>query len=99
MAALGADVVIVTDHHPRLEDPAVIRAALLAGARSAYSSAELIEIASPDEAIVAAVHMAREGDTVLWAGPGHLDYRDVGGTKIPFFARDLARAALRDAGW
>jgi UDP-N-acetylmuramoyl-L-alanyl-D-glutamate--2,6-diaminopimelate ligase len=99
VAALGADVVIVTDHHPRLEDPAVIRAALLEGARSAGSSAELREIASPEEAIVEAVRMAREGDTVLWAGPGHLDYRDVGGTKIPFFARDLARAALRDAGW
>ncbi len=99
VAALGADVVIVTDHHPRLEDPAVIRAALLEGARSAGSDAELIEIASPDDAIVAAVRMADEGDTVLWAGPGHLDYRDIGGIKIPFFARDLARAALRDAGW
>ena len=99
VAALGADVVIVTDHHPRLEDPALIRAALLEGARSAASGAELHEIASPEQAIVEAVRMADEGDTILWAGPGHLDYRDVGGVKIPFFARDLARAALRDAGW
>lgn len=99
VAALGADVVIVTDHHPRLEDPALIRAALLEGARSAGAEAELIEIASPERAIVEAVRMAHDGDTILWAGPGHLDYRDVGGTKIPFFARDLARAALREAGW
>lgn len=99
VAALGADVVIVTDHHPRLEDPALIRATLLEGARSAASGAELREIASPEQAIVEAVRMADEGDTILWAGPGHLDYRDVGGVKIPFFARDLARAALRDAGW
>jgi UDP-N-acetylmuramoyl-L-alanyl-D-glutamate--2,6-diaminopimelate ligase len=99
VAALGADVVIVTDHHPRLEDPAAIRAALLDGARSAGSPAELLEIASPEAAIVAAVRLAREGDTILWAGPGHLDYRDVGGTKIPFFARELAREALRRAGW
>ncbi len=99
VAALGADVVIVTDHHPRLEDPAQIRAALLEGARSAGSPAELIEIASPEQAIIDAVQLAREGDTILWAGPGHLDYRDVGGTKVPFFARDLARAALKDAGW
>lgn len=99
VAALGADVVIVTDHHPRLEDPATIRAALLEGARSAGSPAEVIEIASPEEAIIAAVTMAREGDTVLWAGPGHLDYREVGGVKIPFAARELARDALRNAGW
>jgi UDP-N-acetylmuramoyl-L-alanyl-D-glutamate--2,6-diaminopimelate ligase len=99
VAAEGADVVIVTDHHPRLEDPALIRAALLEGARSARSGAEIIEIASPENAIIEAVRMAHEGDAILWAGPGHLDYRDVGGTKIPFFARDLARAALREAGW
>ncbi|MBX9470467.1 MAG: UDP-N-acetylmuramoyl-L-alanyl-D-glutamate--2,6-diaminopimelate ligase [Chryseoglobus sp.] len=99
VAALGADVVIVTDHHPRLEDPALIRAALLEGARSAGSAAEILEIASPEHAIIEAVQRAHEGDTILWAGPGHLDYRDVGGTKVPFFARDLARAALKDAGW
>ena len=32
-AAEGADVVVVTDHHPRSEDPARIRRALLEGAR------------------------------------------------------------------
>ncbi|MFN4001583.1 Mur ligase family protein [Microcella sp.] len=99
VAAQGSDIVIVTDHHPRLEDPATIRAALLEGAAAADSAAEVLEIASPEEAIQRAVAIAREGDTVLWAGPGHLDYRDVGGTKVPFFARDLARAALRAAGW
>jgi UDP-N-acetylmuramoyl-L-alanyl-D-glutamate--2,6-diaminopimelate ligase len=99
VAAEGSDVVIVTDHHPRLEDPAAIRAALLEGAAAAESAAEVIEIAVPEEAIRHAVSIARECDTILWAGPGHLDYRDVGGTKVPFFARDLARAALRDAGW
>ena len=99
VAALGADVVIVTDHHPRSEDPALIRAALLEGARSAGSDAELLEIAAPEQAIIDAVQRAREGDTILWAGPGHLDYREVAGTKVPFFARDLARAALKDAGW
>lgn len=99
VAAEGSDIVIVTDHHPRLEDPAAIRAALLEGAATAASPAEVLEVAAPEEAIRQAVAMAREGDTILWAGPGHLDYRDIGGTKVPFFARDLARAALRDAGW
>lgn len=99
VAAEGSDIVIVTDHHPRLEDPAAIRAALLEGAAAAESAAEVLEIAVPEQAIRHAVSIARDGDTILWAGPGHLDYRDVGGTKVPFFARDLARAALRDAGW
>ncbi|UYN84359.1 MAG: UDP-N-acetylmuramoyl-L-alanyl-D-glutamate--2,6-diaminopimelate ligase [Microcella sp.] len=99
VAALGSDVVIVTDHHPRLEDPAAIRSALIAGALSAGSSAEVLEVIPPEQAIVSAVRMATEGDTILWAGPGHLDYRDVAGSKVPFFARDLARAALKGAGW
>lgn len=99
VAAKGSDVVVVTDHHPRLEDPALIRAALIDGAVSAQSAAEVLEIVPPEDAIRRAVAMAGEGDTILWAGPGHLDYRDVGGVKVPFFARDLARAALRDAGW
>lgn len=99
VAAQGSDIVIVTDHHPRLEDPASIRAALIEGAASAKPPAEVLEIVPPEEAIRHAVAIAREGDTILWAGPGHLDYRDIAGTKVPFFARDLARAALRDAGW
>ncbi len=99
VAAEGSDVVIVTDHHPRLEDPAVIRAALLEGVAAAASPAEVLEVVPPEEAIRAAVALAGPGDTVLWAGPGHLDYRDVGGVKVPFDARALARAALRDAGW
>lgn len=99
VAAEGSDVVIVTDHHPRLEDPAVIRAALLEGTVAAASPAEVLEVVPPEDAIRTAVAMARPGDTVLWAGPGHLDYRDVGGVKVPFDARALARAALREAGW
>lgn len=99
VAAEGSDVVIVTDHHPRLEDPAVIRAALLEGVRGATSPVEVHEVVPPEEAIRVAVAMAGPGDTVLWAGPGHLDYRDVGGVKVPFDARALARDALREAGW
>ena len=34
VAARGADLLIVTDDNPRSEDPAAIRAAMLAGARA-----------------------------------------------------------------
>ena len=99
VAAEGADVVIVTDHHPRYEEPAPIRAALLEGARRAGSDAEIHEIAAPEEAIRAAVGMAGDGDAILWAGPGHQDYREIDGVRTPFSARALARQALQDAGW
>ncbi|GAB3599889.1 UDP-N-acetylmuramoyl-L-alanyl-D-glutamate--2,6-diaminopimelate ligase [Microbacterium tumbae] len=99
IAAEGADIVIVTDHHPRYEEPAPIRAALLAGARSAGSDAEIYEHPAPEDAIRAAVGMLGDGDAILWAGPGHQDYREIDGVRTPFSARELARSALADAGW
>ena len=99
IAAAAADIVIVTDHHPRYEEPAPIRAALLEGARSAGSDAEIHEYPAPEEAIRAAVRMLGDGDAILWAGPGHQDYREINGVRTPFSARDLARQALADAGW
>ncbi|MGV8968936.1 MAG: Mur ligase family protein [Microbacteriaceae bacterium] len=99
VAAESADIVVVTDHHPRFEDPALIRAAVLAGARSAHSSAEIFEVSPPEKAIRFAVSQAQEGDTILWAGPGHLDYREIEGVRTPHSARDEARNALREAGW
>jgi UDP-N-acetylmuramoyl-L-alanyl-D-glutamate--2,6-diaminopimelate ligase len=61
--------------------------------------ASVHEVPDPSEAIRFAVEMAEEGDTILWSGPGSQDYRDIGGVKVPFSARDQARAALLDAGW
>lgn len=99
IAAAGSDIVIVTDHHPRTEAPEPIRAALLAGARSAGGDTVVLELAAPEDAIRAAVSMVDEGDAILWAGPGHQDYREIDGVRTPFSARELARRALRDAGW
>ncbi|GAA1693217.1 UDP-N-acetylmuramoyl-L-alanyl-D-glutamate--2,6-diaminopimelate ligase [Microcella alkalica] len=99
VAAEGSDLLIITDFDSRTEDPAAIRRALLDGARTAVDGAEIIEVASPEEAIRLAVRRAAFGDSILWAGPGHQDYREVGGVKHPHSARDEARAALRDAGW
>jgi UDP-N-acetylmuramoyl-L-alanyl-D-glutamate--2,6-diaminopimelate ligase len=36
-AVEGSDILVVTDHHPRFEDPDAIRATLVAGARTAYA--------------------------------------------------------------
>ncbi|MBY0690095.1 Mur ligase family protein [Microbacterium marinilacus] len=98
-AVEGSDVVVVTDHHPRFEDPDAIRAMLLEGARSADPAHEIHEVSPPEAAIVKAVSLVGPGDAILWAGPGHQDYRDIRGARTPYSARELARRALRDAGW
>jgi UDP-N-acetylmuramoyl-L-alanyl-D-glutamate--2,6-diaminopimelate ligase len=98
-AAAGADAVIVTDHHPRFEDPAAIRRALVEGAESHHGHTQVHEIADPGAAIRSAVAMAGEHDTVLWVGPGQTDYRVVGGRDIPYSPRADTRRALAEAGW
>jgi UDP-N-acetylmuramoyl-L-alanyl-D-glutamate--2,6-diaminopimelate ligase len=100
VAAQGSDILVITDHHPRFEDPTSIRATLLEGAALAEDQPdEIYEVSPPEAAIRKAVSVAREGDSILWAGPGHQDYRDIRGVRTPYSARDEARAALREAGW
>jgi len=99
VAAQGSDILVITDHHPRFEDAASIRATLLEGARLAVDQPETYEVSPPEAAIRKAVSLAKEGDSILWAGPGHQDYRDIRGERTPYSARDEARAALREAGW
>lgn len=98
-AVWGSDLLIVTDHHPRFEDPASIRATLVAAARQARPEVETLEVADPKQAIREAVRRAREGDSILWAGPGHQNYRDIRGVHVPYSARAEARAALVESGW
>lgn len=99
VASEGSDILVITDHHPRFEDPTSIRATLIEGAHLAEHQAELHEVSPPEKAIRLAVSLATEGDSILWAGPGHQDYRDIRGERTPYSARDEAREALREAGW
>jgi UDP-N-acetylmuramoyl-L-alanyl-D-glutamate--2,6-diaminopimelate ligase len=99
VASEYSDILVITDHHPRFEDPASIRATLVEGAHLAEHQAQLHEVSPPEQAIRAAVSLAREGDSILWAGPGHQDYRDIRGVRTPYSARAEAREALREAGW
>jgi len=85
VAAKLSDVVIVTDDNPRGEDPAKIRAEVLAGAPDA------IEIAGRREAIVAAVSMAGAGDIILLAGKGHEQGQIIGDRVLPFDDAVVAR--------
>ena len=84
-AARLADAVIVTDDNPRSEDPAAIRAAVLAGAPGAR------EVAGRREAIRLAVAEAGPGDIVLLAGKGHEQGQIVGDQVLPFDDVAVAR--------
>lgn len=88
IAAARADVVIVTDDNPRTEDPAAIRAEILAAAPGA------VEIGDRGEAIRAAVGRMQPGDVVLVAGKGHETGQIVGQTVRPFSDHDCLREAL-----
>ncbi|MDQ1247545.1 MAG: UDP-N-acetylmuramoyl-L-alanyl-D-glutamate--2,6-diaminopimelate ligase, partial [Actinomycetota bacterium] len=98
VAAELADLVVVTDDNPRDENPAVIRAAILAGAGPAdgavhSKSFEVREIGDRRAAIEYAVAWARQGDVVVIAGKGHERGQTGGGQTRPFDDREeLARA-------
>ena len=98
-AVQGSDILVITDQHPRSEDPALIRAAVIAGAREARPDAEIHECTPPEQAIALAISLTREGDAIVWAGPGHQRYREIDGVKVPFDAPAVAVSALRAAGW
>lgn len=88
VAAELADHVIVTDDNPRNEDPAAIRAMMLAGAPGAS------EIPARRDAIAAAIAAAAARDIVLIAGKGHEQGQIVGDLVLPFddvaVAREMA---------
>jgi UDP-N-acetylmuramoyl-L-alanyl-D-glutamate--2,6-diaminopimelate ligase len=96
IAARLADVLVVTDDNPRGEDPAAIRAAVLAGARAVAGPdrADIREVGDRRAAIRTAVRMARGGDTVVVAGKGHETGQEVAGRVLPFDDRDVLREEL-----
>lgn len=88
-AARLADHAIVTDDNPRTEDPAAIRAAVLAAAPGA------IEIGNRAQAILAAVRGLEAGDVLLVAGKGHEEGQTVGKETLPFSDHEAVEHALR----
>ena len=88
VAVREADRVIVTDDNPRSEDPAMIRAEVLKGAKGAE------EVGDRRAAIATALAEAGAQDIVLIAGKGHEQGQIVGDLVLPFddvtVARDCA---------
>jgi UDP-N-acetylmuramoyl-L-alanyl-D-glutamate--2,6-diaminopimelate ligase len=73
-----ADWVTVTDDNPRSEDPAIIRAAILAACPDAR------EIGDRTKAIETALNDLAAGDVLVVAGKGHEQGQIVGGLVLPF---------------
>ncbi|MGZ9073788.1 MAG: glutamate ligase domain-containing protein, partial [Rhodoplanes sp.] len=90
IAADKADRVIVTDDNPRSEEPAAIRAMILASAPGA------IEIADRREAIQHAIDELDSGDVLLVAGKGHETGQTIAGRTLPFSDHEAIAAALRE---
>jgi UDP-N-acetylmuramoyl-L-alanyl-D-glutamate--2,6-diaminopimelate ligase len=88
IAAQLADQVVVTDDNPRSENPAAIRAAILAAAPGAA------EIGDRREAISASIAGLRRGDVLLIAGKGHETGQIVGKQVLPFSDHEAVAAAL-----
>ena len=90
IAAERADGVIVTDDNPRSENPAAIRAAILAAAPGAT------EIGDRAAAISSAIAALQPGDVLLVAGKGHESGQIVGDAVLPFSDHDAVAAALKE---
>ena len=88
LAAAGADLVYVTDDNPRSEDPAQIRAAILAACPGA------VEIGDRRAAIRTALAGLGAGDLLVIAGKGHETGQIVGDRVLPFDDAAEVRAAL-----
>jgi len=90
IAVEKADRVIVTDDNPRTENPAAIRAAILAAAPGAA------EIGDRGEAIRRAIGDLGQGDVLLIAGKGHETGQIVGNRVLEFSDHAAVEAALEE---
>jgi len=88
IVAKYADIPYVTDDNPRTEDPAVIRAAVMAACPGG------IEIGDRALAIRTAVDALEEGDILLVAGKGHEPGQTIGAKVLPFSDHDAVKAAV-----
>ena len=86
-----ADVSLVTSDNPRSEDPAAIAAEVVDGL-------DLEVELDRRRAIERALEAARPGDVVVIAGKGHEQGQEIGGRKLPFDDREVARETLRRLG-
>ena len=94
-AAAGAELVVVTDDNPRTEDPAAIRAQVLAGAQAEVDRSgrdvTVVDGGRRRDAIALALQAAGPDDVVAVLGKGHERGQEVAGHVLPFADDDAVR--------
>lgn len=100
VASRYADLFVITQEDPRLEDPATILAEIEAGAvaQGKRAGVDYLVIDDRTAAIREAISRAAPGDTVLLAGKGHEGSIIVGEEKLPWDEAAVAQAALTQLG-
>lgn len=88
IASRLSDVVIVTDDNPRTEEPAKIRAAIMAACDGAK------EIGDRAQAIQHGCEILQEGDCLVVAGKGHEPGQVVGDKVLPFSDHNVIQEVL-----
>ncbi len=87
-----ADIAVLTTDNPRHEDPAVIAAAVRAGA--ATPRARWLQQLDRAAAIAEAIELAEPDDVVVIAGKGHERVQEIEGREIAFSDVEVARSAI-----
>lgn len=96
VVAENADRIYLTDDETYTEDPKSIRDAVYAGIASKNARSQTQVFDDRLEAIKQAFADAKRGDTVLLTGIGHENYRNMGGKKLPWDEREVARQLLKE---
>jgi len=101
VAAKYADLFVITQEDPRLEEPAKILEEIEAGAIGAGKrrGSDYLVIEDRREAVGEAIRRASGEDTVLLAGKGHEGSIIVGEEKRPYDEATTARDALKARGF
>ena len=86
-----ADLTIVTDDNPRLENASEIRQQILQGC----NLAKTVEIANRQTAILQAIAMLQPNDILILAGKGHEKYQIIGNQSLPFNEEQIVLNALK----
>jgi UDP-N-acetylmuramoyl-L-alanyl-D-glutamate--2,6-diaminopimelate ligase len=97
VAGRGSDFVVLTSDNPRSEDPCSIMNDALVGLQK--TSAKYAVETERKKAIALAIGEARPGDIVLLAGKGHEKMQVTREGSRPFDDVEVAREALRLAGF
>lgn len=100
IASKYADKIIVTSDNPRTEDPQKIVEQVATGVHDNLRLGSSYKvIVDRKMAIKEAINMAQRGDIVMIAGKGHEDYQILKDKTIHFDDREVARWALKEAGY